>query len=777
MAGKGRISGIVVEIGGDTTGLSKAISGVNKTIFETQRELRDVNSLLKMDPSNTELITQKQKLLGKEVDATKEKLNALKEAEKQVQKQFANGKVSEQQYNALKREIIETEQKLESAEKEQKEFNDEVKDTKHGKKAVKELDDAVEDVGDSLKEAGKEASTFTDHLKAEVLVEGAKGLLGKLKDVADETREYSKIMGSLKVSSEQAGYSAEETEDAYRKLYGVLGDDQTAATTLANLQAMHMEQSDLSQAIDIAIGAWSRYGDSIPIDGLAEAMNETAKTGTVTGTLADALNWCGISEDAFNEQLAASSDEGERQNMILQALASGGLLDAGEAWQEQNQAMVENNQANAELQDQMSKLGDLIVPLMTDITNVIASVLGWFNSLDSGMQQGILTVIAVIAAIGPLSTVFSSLGGVFHALSSAHIPGVSSALSFLASNPIVAVGAAVVGLVAIVATKGDEIKDILQTVDDFLQGIFAKDWTEVFGPTLGGILNSFFDVVSGVWDSIQTILTGFIDFIQGVFAGDWDQAWCGIGTILDGFSKVITNTMSLAQDVMQAVDDFLQGIFAKDWTEVFGPTLGGILNGFFDKVKEIWDDVKGVFDSITSFISGLFATNWGSSWESISSKFQSIFEKIVGYAKTPINGVIGLINNMIEAVESGINWVIGGANKISFSVPEWVPGIGGNSFGINIPPVSFGRIAMLASGGILSKGAAIVGEAGPELLTMMGNHAMVTPLTRATTENNSYLGGITINVYGAPGQDISELADMVSERIDAAAHRGKAAFA
>lgn len=101
----GNIKGITIEIGGDTTKLSKALSGVNSSCSSLQKELREVDKLLKLDPSNTELLAQKQKILKEAIGSTKEKLDTLKEAEKQVQEQFENGEVSEEQYRALQREI------------------------------------------------------------------------------------------------------------------------------------------------------------------------------------------------------------------------------------------------------------------------------------------------------------------------------------------------------------------------------------------------------------------------------------------------------------------------------------------------------------------------------------------------------------------------------------------------------------------------------------------------------------------------------------------------
>ena len=183
-----RIKGIVVEIGGDTTGLSKALSGVNKDIGDTQKQLKDVERLLKMDPGNTELLRQKYELLSQAVEQTDDKLAALKDAEKQVQAQFQRGDIGKDKYDALKREIIETEAKLGSLRSEAQKAENALNGI--DEKPVEEVARAADNAEDALKDAGKEASNFGDYLKAGAIVEGAKGLASSLKDAAESSKEY-----------------------------------------------------------------------------------------------------------------------------------------------------------------------------------------------------------------------------------------------------------------------------------------------------------------------------------------------------------------------------------------------------------------------------------------------------------------------------------------------------------------------------------------------------------------------------------------------------------
>lgn len=180
---------------------------------------------------------------------------------------------------------------------------DEVEDKlKSGSARMNDYAKKLDNVGNKAKSAGEKMSGISA---------AAAGIIGAVAATVPATEEYRKIMGSLEVSSELSGYSAEETKRIYQTLFGVLGDDQTAATTTANLQALGLSQQQLTQLVNGTIGAWAKYGDSIPIDGLAESINETARRAEVTGTFADVLNWAGTSEDAFNEKLANCRTESE----------------------------------------------------------------------------------------------------------------------------------------------------------------------------------------------------------------------------------------------------------------------------------------------------------------------------------------------------------------------------------------------------------------------------------------------------------------------------------
>lgn len=209
------------------------------------------------------------------------------------------------------------------------------------------------------------------------IVGGVTQLTSAMFGLVESTQEYRSVMASLEVSSQAAGYTAEQTAATYQRLQSVLGDTQTAATATANLQAIGLSQEQLVTVTDAAIGAWARYGDSIPIDSLAEAINETIQAGTVTGAFADVLNWAGTNEDAFNDKLQAASSTSERANIVLQELANQGLAEAGQAWIENNQDITETNAATEKMNAAMARLGETVAPLAAMLKTLAADAINF----------------------------------------------------------------------------------------------------------------------------------------------------------------------------------------------------------------------------------------------------------------------------------------------------------------------------------------------------------------------------------------------------------------
>lgn len=282
------IKGLTVEIGGDTTKLGKALEDVNKKSRDLSSELGSINKLLKLDPSNTELLAQKQKVLADAVSNTEEELKTLKEAEKQVQEQFKRGEVSEEQVRALQREIIATEKKLDSYKaaaddtadaidklgKESDDLGDDTEDTAKGAdKAEKELDD----MADSAKKADKASDGLGSTLGG-VVKSGLAGLATAVAGIgtaligsAEATREYRTEMGKLDTAFTQMGHSSEDAKTTYKALQGVLGETEQAVEAANHIAKLVEAEGDLEAWTGICTGVYATFGASLPIEGLTEA--------------------------------------------------------------------------------------------------------------------------------------------------------------------------------------------------------------------------------------------------------------------------------------------------------------------------------------------------------------------------------------------------------------------------------------------------------------------------------------------------------------------------
>lgn len=677
-----RIKGITVVLGGDTTGLNKALSGTNKEIKSTQAQLKDVERLLKLDPTNTKLLEQRQRLLSEAVGETRTKLTALKEAEKQVQEQFKKGEISQQQYDALQREIVETENQLKGLQTQAEKSNDALA-------SIKTVSDKVALGASNLSKT---------MLPATAAIAGIGGVA--FNAASDLVESQNKVDVAFGDSAESIKNFAETTLDAYGIAKG------TAMDMAAQFGDMGTSMGLSSSATaDMSKSLVGLVGDLASFKNISTDQAMTALNGIFTGET-ESLKTLGIVMTQTNlDAYALANGFGKTTKEMTEAekvqLRYAYIMNAtknaqGDFSRTSDGAANSMRIMKESAKEATAEFGQALLPVITPLIQKVTELIKGFSALDDGQKKTIITVLALVAAIGPVAgiisgiasaasistTVISTLRGAIAILTGTATTGTTAAtalakaIAFLTS-PIGIVIAAIVAAVALIAVKGDEIQAILQKVDDFLQNVFATDWTKIFGPVLGNILNGFFKNVKNIWDSIKRIFSGVIDFIRGVFTGDWERAWKGV------------------QDI-----------------------FGGLFNG------------------------------------------------LVALAKAPLNGIIGLLNMAIGAINSLIN----GFNSIGFTMPKW---LGGGSWHPNIPNIP--SIPFLAKGGTVLSGSAIVGEAGPELLTVGPGGTRVQPITNSST-NDTYLGGLTLNVYGAPGQSENELANIIMEKIQSATLRKGAVF-
>lgn len=393
---------------------------VNSNLKTLKSELQLNAEEFKGNANSMDALTKKGSILQNQLDQQKEKVRALEDAVRDSSAAFGENDTRTDKYrqslNYARRDLARLENEL----------DDNSKYLDEAKRSADHAATSIDEFGKSVKEAGNEAGDFKGPMQAlggslddlvgrvgglgsalagGAIIGGLTSLKGAIEGVVDESEEYRKIMGTLEVSSAAAGYTTEETAQTFDRLYSVLGDTQAAATTTANLQAIGLSQEELMMVTDSAIGAWAKYGDSIPIDGLAESINETIQAGQVTGTFADVLNWAGTSEDDFNEKLADCHDATERANLVMAELANQRLPEAAESWTELNQDIVASNQSQQEFEEAQAVLGEKLVPVRNFLRNAategflfladavdstvsaIKSLVSWYNNLTDKLNQ------------------------------------------------------------------------------------------------------------------------------------------------------------------------------------------------------------------------------------------------------------------------------------------------------------------------------------------------------------------------------------------------------
>ena len=255
-------------------------------------------------------------------------------------------------------------------------------------KASKNVDADFKKLSEGIKKGGK------------VMVSSVAAVGAAFLALGPATEKYRQSQAQLASAFEASGGTADEAKKAYNDLYRVLGDNDAATETATHIAKLTTNEKEQAQWTTICKGVWATYGNSLPIESLTEAANETAKTGVVTGVLADALNWAGVSEDEFNKKLAACNTQQEREKLIRETL-NGLYDDAASKYEKNNAAILAQNEAQAKLNEAMAKLGEVAAPIITMLTtlgaDVLTAITPYIQSFAENYLPKIQEVLGIVA--------------------------------------------------------------------------------------------------------------------------------------------------------------------------------------------------------------------------------------------------------------------------------------------------------------------------------------------------------------------------------------------
>lgn len=722
--------GLVIKFGGDTTELQSALKKVQQASRDTQSDLRDINKALRFDPGNTELLEQKVKALNSAYGETKQKLDAYKQALAQLESKKQSGAQltaqEERQYDSLKRAIMQCERQLDSY---GSELADTAREADASRTALYKVGQTIEDNADKLSNAGSKISSAGTALSGGII-----GAAGALTGLASSQEEAIQQSGQLETAWVSAGGTAEQASSTYASFYRILGDSSSATEASQNLARLTTNEQELQQWTDIAAGAYATFGDALPLQNLAEAAQETAHTGTVTGGLADALNWSTASaeqwsaalsghssaqaafnqavaegqtkEDAFNAALAACGSEQERSQLITETL-TGLYGEAGKQYQETNADLLASRDAQNEMNKSMQELGEAATPVKTAVTEIGTSLLntlapalekvtGWYKSLSPEQQELVNNLALGAVAFGGVTTAvgktMEAADGVGRAFKTAgELWG--GAKSVMGDTGFL--GTIKSGFGSIV-TKGGELGGMLA-------GKLATGWTGFTGliaahPIGLGVAAVSAAVAGLTWFFTQTKtgkqmwsdFTGWIsekwqavqDFFAGVpefWGGIWEQVSTGVSDFCTGVGE---KWEQLKQGASDTWENLKQG--ASDaWSNIKNTSLefgGGLVEG----VSNWWNNLTGNTDSAFGQIASTVQNDMNTA--------QTVGSSAAGALQAAMNGdwetAKSQAANAFNAIKDNISTKLDAAESTAVSIADRIgdklgfPGLGSKVQGV-----------------------------------------------------------------------------------------------
>lgn len=485
------------------------------------------------------------------------------------------------------------------------------------------------------------------------------------------TEEYREAQAKLVSAFEAAGSSATVAKDTYNDLYRVLGDGDTATEAANHLAKLTTEQEALSEWTNICQGVYATFGDSLPIEGLTEAANETSKTGTLTGSLADALNWAGVAEEDFQAKLDACTSSAEREQLIRETL--NGIYDEAATKYEENAAgILAQNEANAKMTESMAKLGEAVQPVLTALSELAAEVMAelaphiqevadkYLPSIKealSGVGDAIGTVIGWIAdnwtLVSTIATIVAGIAVAISAVSTAlGIYNTVMAATAVVSAPVIGIIAAVVaGIAALVAAivlcvqHWDEIKAKTKEVWDAIVGwvTAAVDKVkEVFNnmkEAISNTIDKIKTVVSEKWNAIKDAVSNTVENIKTAVTNKWNAIKDGVSKTVDNIKIAVSNKWNDIKTSVSNTVDNIKTTVSEKWNSI-KTTVGNVVGNIKTAVSEKWNAIKTTVGTVTSNIK-----------DTVSEKFNQVKETMGTVMQAAKDTISEKLNNIKAAYE------------------------------------------------------------------------------------------------------------------------------
>lgn len=606
----------------------KEIQQITENIKTLGSEFKVVASAADAEGESIDSLSQKNEILTKTIGQLEDRLAAQRnmldratekygEADSRTQKWQRTVNATETELNQLRAQINKNNTAMDKLES-----------------GTRDADDAMDDLGSAAESTGGKLSAMTvamGNLIAsgiQAAISAVGNLVSSLWNLDEATEEFRRAQGRLNTAFEAAGFSAEAAEEAYDGFYSVLGDTDTATEASQLLAQLAESEEDVARWTEIAAGVSGTFGDSLPIESLIEAANETAKVGEVTGTLADALNWVGISEDEFNEKLAECSSESERNRLIMETL-SAQYDDAADAFRRNNAVLIEARENQAAMDRTLANLGSTIANIKNQLTNALGpalrGIVDAFNAILSGEEGGGASLGAALqqffASIGELAPQVMEVGG---QILSGIAQGIVTALPTLLTTAGQIITELANGIVNAIPNLVARLPEIITNFVNFISEqlpTILEEGTRLLNEFVTGIINAIPDFVA----RLPEMITAFVGFVTD-----------NLPTILQSGVDILTN---LIQGIIDTIPELVNHL-----PEI----VNAIVNGIGDLMGSIIDIGENIVKGI---------------WEGITNLAEWIREKVTGFFNSIVNGAKRLLGiaspSKLFADEIGENMGLG----------------------------------------------------------------------------------------------------------------------
>lgn len=643
----------------------KAISAQVKTLGS---EMKAVTAEFQDNADSMEALSAKSKVLKQSISANEdqmrlltsqyerqtEKLQELDRALEQARTEFgATSKEASKAENAYNNQYVEVQRLGGQINKTRTAMGNLRAQLSQVESQMDETANAADDLADGMEEAGDKADGAESKFSAATVaignlassaiqsaVSAVGDLIGAFINLDESTEEYRRAQGRLNTAFEAAGYDADTAQQAFDGFYRVLGDTDTATEASQLLAKLAQNAEDVGEWTRIAAGVSGTFGDSLPIEGLIEASNETAKVGEVTGVLADALNWAGISEDKFNEKLAACGSESERNQLIMDTL-SGTYDEAADAFYKNNEALIQARDNQNLLSNSLSGLGEAIGNIKNKLMADMLPTIFRLSEALSGLLNGDMS----------LGDFAGQVAGVAGELVGGLVSGIQGALPRIQEAALAMIG-------YLSETLADNLPALIENGLETVSA-FAASLRENAGLVVDGAIELAKSLAQGLADSIPTIIENVPEIVSSIANTINDNAPKIfqaaveiIGTLVKGLIDSIPTIIANLPKIISAIVDT---IMAFNWLNLGGNIIRGIGNGIKSLAGFLKQITQETFSGALQLIKGLpsQALQWGK-------------DLITNFVK----GITGSIGKVINAVKNVAATV---ADFIGFSEPEKGP--------------------------------------------------------------------------------------------------------